>query len=1033
MKRINLIHTGASMAVMLLKQVALRTFSPLVIVLLMIAMPLSAQLPVIVVKGETVPSVSLKNIDIDVEIFGNVATTTMTMVFRNNTSRILEGELTFPMPEGVTVSRYALDVNGKLRDAVPVPKAKATEVFESIENRPVVIDPGILERVAGNNFRTRIYPFMANSERTILIAYEEALVSRNGDVMQYHLPLGYNQSIQNFSLRTKVYQAARKPQFVEQPDRSLSFSGDSNIYEAYFHKSDYNPERPLTINIPKDIKVPEVFLQENMDGSYYFLINAYQKNNPEKKVWGDRLGIIWDNSLSGLQRDKEKELELLDLIIRQKQNMTIELGLLNITYKKAGSFTVKNGNWSELKAYLQKITYDGGTDFSQVDGKTLSAGEYLFFTEGLSTFGENTVSINKPVYCISSSAKADYSVLKAISTKTGGKFVNLLSMDANAALQVLHHNNLQFMGIQEKNVVSEVYPSIPTDVNGNISVAGITRHGTGELTLLFGRDGKVESSRKIILNKSPNDIKVHRIWAQKKIAELDIMYEQNKDDIELLGKQFGIVTRNTSLIVLEDIADYVKYEITPPAELLAAYNELVKNHIIQKERRVTDMLSRAISMTKNLKEWWEKEFEPGKKYPVPVGENAVIASNQQEELSKRPAYIPETTANATTEPEIINVVEDEVEVGEIVIISSEDDRNQAQPQAYIIPDKEEDVSSEMVFMMVESNDSQSSAYRRNNSPAVTSTKREAKITLPRIRSDKGYMQQISSSSDAYSTYLTLRETYMGTPGFYFDVSDYFYNNNQKEKGLLVLSNLADLELENAELFKTLAYRLKEKSEYKRELYITKKILEWRPMDPQSHRDYALALQDNGQYQKALECLYGILNKSYSPEAASRDHGMEEILVCEINNLISLYRKKLDLTAIDTGIIANLPVNIRVVINWNKNNTDIDLWVTDPNGEKCMYSHRSTSIGGRISNDFTRGYGPEQFLLKKAVNGKYMIETNFFGEKQLTLSGPTTIMGEIYLYYSDGSEERQVITLSSGEKGKEKEGVLIGEFTFSDKK
>ena len=1016
----------------------MRKFSPVVIGFLMIAMSLalSAQIPVIIVKGETEPSVSLKKIDIDVEIFGNVATTTMTMVFHNNTSRILEGELTFPMFEGVTVSRYALDVNGKLRDAVPVPKAKATEVFESIENRPIVIDPGILERVAGNNFRTRIYPFMANGERTILIAYEEVLVSKNGDVMQYNLPLGYSQSIQDFSLRTKVYQAAQKPQFVEQPDKSLSFSGDNNIYEASFRKSNYNPERALTINIPKDIKVPEVFLQENRDGSYYFLINAYQKSNPEKKVWGDRLGIIWDNSLSGLQRDKEKELELLDLIIKQKQNMTIELGLLNITYKKAGSFTVKNGNWSELKAYLQKITYDGGTDFSQVDGKTLSADEYLFFTEGLSTFGETAVSINKPVYCISSSAKADYSVLKAISTKTGGKFVNLLSMDANAAFQVLHHNNLQFMGIQEKDVVSEVYPSIPTDVNGLISVAGITRQGTGELTLLFGRNGKVESSRKIVLSKSPNDIKVHRIWAQKKIAELDIMYEQNKDDIELLGKQFGIVTRNTSLIVLEDIADYAKYEITPPAELLADYNERVKNQRMEKERRVTDMLSRAISMTRNLKEWWEKEFKPEKKYPVPVGEDVMIADNPQEELSKRPAYIPETTANATTEPEIINVVEDEVEVGDIVIISSEDGRSQAQPQAYIMPDKEEDVSSEMVFMMVESNDSQSSApasVRRDKSPVITSTKRVAKITLPQIRSDKEYMQQISSSSDAYSTYLTLRETYMGTPGFYFDVSDYFYDNNQKEKGLLILSNLADLELENAELFKTLAYRLKEKSEYKRELYITQKILEWRPMDPQSHRDYALALQDNGQYQKALECLYSILNKSYSPEAASRDYGIEEILVCEINNLISLHHKKLNLSAIDTGIIADLPVNIRVVINWNRNNTDIDLWVTDPNGEKCMYSHKSTSIGGRLSRDFTKGYGPEQFLLKKAINGKYTIETNFFGERQLSLSGPTTIMGEIYLYYSDGREERQVITFSSGEKGKEKEGLLIGEFMFSDKK
>ena len=31
----------------------------------------------------------------------------------------------------------------------------------------------------------------------------------------------------------------------------------------------------------------------------------------------------------------------------------------------------------------------------------------------------------------------------------------------------------------------------------------------------------------------------------------------------------------------------------------------------------------------------------------------------------------------------------------------------------------------------------------------------------------------------------------------------------------------------------------------------------------------------------------------------------------------------------------MPVDLRIVMNWNMNNTDIDLWVTDPNEEKCM--------------------------------------------------------------------------------------------------
>lgn len=128
----------------------------------------------------------------------------------------------------------------------------------------------------------------------------------------------------------------------------------------------------------------------------------------------------------------------------------------------------------------------------------------------------------------------------------------------------------------------------------------------------------------------------------------------------------------------------------------------------------------------------------------------------------------------------------------------------------------------------------------------------------------------------------------------------------------------------------------------------------------------MALQDNEQYQSALEHLYKVLTNDYSIEIANRDRDITEIIVPEINNLISLHRKELNLSKINKDIIVDIPVDIRVVMNWNKDMTDIDLWVTDPNGEKCYYGHRSTAIGGRMSEDVTQGFGPEQFMLKKRL-------------------------------------------------------------------
>ena len=113
-----------------------------------------AKMPIMKVKGND-SEVYLQSLDIQIEVVGNVATTRYTMVFKNRTNKILEGDLLFPLADGVTVSCYALDINGKMREAVPVEKAKATQVFEEITQRRV--DPGLLERVEGNNFRTRIY------------------------------------------------------------------------------------------------------------------------------------------------------------------------------------------------------------------------------------------------------------------------------------------------------------------------------------------------------------------------------------------------------------------------------------------------------------------------------------------------------------------------------------------------------------------------------------------------------------------------------------------------------------------------------------------------------------------------------------------------------------------------------------------------------------------------------------------------------------------------------------------------------------
>ena len=367
-------------------------------------------------------SVHLQSMDVQVEIFGNLAKTTTTLIFANSSNRNLEGNLLFPLPENTTVSGYAIDMNGKLRDAVAVTKARAVEVFESIQKQNV--DPGIIEKVEGNNFRTRISPIPAKGSRTIQLSYYQEL-KLDKSSYQYHLPLDSSKKIAKFNLTTKVYNAAGKPQLIETPDGSFNFSENSNIYEANLSKTDFTPKKSLIINLPKSPNNVESFVQKNVDGSVYFYANLLVDAKSQPKVWSKNIGIIWDNSLSGLKRNHQKELEFLDKIISQQKNLNIEVSLLNFSLEKSRFFQIKNGDWSELKKYLENVTYDGGTNYAKILPTNLKADEYLLFSDGISSFGSNIFNIDKPFYTIASSPTSNYGVLKMIAQKVGGKFINL--------------------------------------------------------------------------------------------------------------------------------------------------------------------------------------------------------------------------------------------------------------------------------------------------------------------------------------------------------------------------------------------------------------------------------------------------------------------------------------------------------------------------------------------------------------------------------------------------------------------------------
>ena len=79
--------------------------------------------PRLVIPVRTGLPVQLQSVRIRGEVSGRLAFTELEMTFFNPNVRVLESELQFPLLDGQSVASFAMDVNGALREAVPVDKA----------------------------------------------------------------------------------------------------------------------------------------------------------------------------------------------------------------------------------------------------------------------------------------------------------------------------------------------------------------------------------------------------------------------------------------------------------------------------------------------------------------------------------------------------------------------------------------------------------------------------------------------------------------------------------------------------------------------------------------------------------------------------------------------------------------------------------------------------------------------------------------------------------------------------------------------
>jgi hypothetical protein len=70
---------------------------------------------------------------------------------------------------------------------------------------------------------------------------------------------------------------------------------------------------------------------------------------------------------------------------------------------------------------------------------------------------------------------------------------------------------------------------------------------------------------------------------------------------------------------------------------------------------------------------------------------------------------------------------------------------------------------------------------------------------------------------------------------------------------------------------------------------------------------------------------------------------------------------------------------RATLTWNTDGTDVDFWVTDPNGEKCYFANRTTASGLTLDVDDMDGFGPENITSTSMIPGDYLVQVHYWSD------------------------------------------------------
>ncbi len=856
-------------------------------------------------------------------------------------------------------------------------------------------------------------------------------------------PLETDAPVGRFALRLDASGLAAAPVLTDTFDKKAALSGKDGTWTGQIIAANLQLDGTITLSGLK--QRGEFVLAKHDNGETFFDLSDGVKTPMKEAEKPVRVRVYWDSSRSRTDALLSEEAAIVSSYIGWAAPDAVD-----VVRFSSGFVTVDHLSGSaigdDVAALLQGQVYRGATSFGGLDTLKLpDADVCLVFTDGVTTI-DFTAEFDPDceVIVIASGPNSGGPGAQVLADAAGGRLMRLNADNRAALLADLTKPYVGVVSVTDKNGRRLDYVTLPAP-SGQWRIIGEGPIGAEIHVRLSGvprRDANLiytpDAGARGVSNAAG------ALWAQRRVSQLS-RDPADHDAMVKLAQDYQVASPSMAFLVLETPWQYVQAEIVPPigydAEWMEEYSEVKADSDEDKRLAKAERFDWVLDNWEDVVLHWEDDFDidvvmkrRGKKRAEAEGAVA----------SAPPVVVPVSPPRVNPPlPAPPRPVRDSYNAEEAAEAAAASDEPPPPPEVYVPVAEAPPPSMNGTTTSVERliNDDEGgdevivTGTRRDDTPtealAISAVTDEsgATIEVADLLADRPYLDALKAvkPDDRMRVLEEQEKKYGSLPGFYFDTAEFFRGAGDRDTARILLLSALELPSADEETMTIVAFRLQQVGEHDLAVALFERLAANAEFRPQPKRSLALALIARAKAnpnprarQKDLERAFVLLTEVALNPFSNNYDGIDVIALMEANAIIPLIEEAGGTWSLDKRLVRLLDTDVRIVIEWTNGDSDLDLWVIEPTGERAYYSNQETDIGGKMSDDMTRGFGPEHYFLRRAADGEYEVIIDGYASDRIRPNGPGRVMVRLIRDFGRPTQSEELVDVEINFDRKDKE-------------